>query len=163
MQREHACACLLTTQRDLYRIALLVTVSAPDLYRGRNGDRPRYRANDVLHEAKILEAAGSGIFGGDLFHRAAEIDVEKIRAVDLFDEGRGFAHRHRIRSEDLHADRTFLVVKTEIIVRALTAAANAFGAHKLAHHHIRPKAAAQTAKRALAHARLGREIERRFT
>jgi hypothetical protein len=113
-----------------------------------------------LHEIEIAQTAGTAVAAHDLLDRAAEVDVEEVRAIDLLHERGGLAHRHRVGAEDLDADGAFLVVEPEVLVGAAIVAANPLGRNELGHDDVRAIGAAETPERRLADARLGREEER---
>src|SRR5690606_25237699 len=153
-------AGVLAAQRDLDGVARLLAPATADLHRGGQRRGAIHRTDDRLHEVQVLEAPGAAVAGDHLLDRTAEIDVDEIGPVDIGDQRRGVRHRHRVRPEDLHADRTLHFVEAQVLVRARAAPPDALRAHELADHDVRAEAAAQAPERRFAHPRLGREVER---
>ena len=67
--------------------------------------RRRDRADDLLHEVEVAQAARAAVAPHDLLDRAAEVDVDELGLEHVGHEARRLAHGHRIGAEDLHADR----------------------------------------------------------
>ena len=83
-----------------------------------------HRADHRLDQIEIAEAAGAAVATYDLLHRAAEVDVDEIRAEYVRDKRGSFAHRHRVRTEDLNSDRMLLWQEAQLGDRRLILATN---------------------------------------
>jgi hypothetical protein len=161
VEGEHACPASLAAQGDLHRHAQLLAVAAPDLHRHRNGHRGRYRPDDVLNQVQVPQAPRPAVPLDHLLDRAAEVDVEEVGTVHVVHERRRLRHGSRIGAEDLDPDGDALLAEAEVVVRAPVVPANPLGGDELGDHDVGPVTAAEPPERGLAHARLGREEERR--
>src|ERR1700730_8859288 len=72
---------------------------------------------------------------------------------------RGFGHVFGVRSEKLHADWTFDLVKIEIFAGTLVAEKNSFGRNEFGYEHIGAEFFAKLSEDLVRHPSHGREIE----
>src|ERR1019366_5727067 len=160
MQRDRPHARVLAAQADRHGIAHFLVPAAAYLAGDREMRRAHDGLDDLLHEPEILEASGSAVAPHDLLHRATEVDVDQLRLKHVRNERRGFTHRARLASEDLHADRPLIGPEPQLAQRGLVFPANPLCGQELRHDDIRAKAAAESPEWRLRHPRHRRQKQR---
>ncbi len=160
MQADGPGAGLLAAKPDPDGISVGLVEAAPDLHgRGQVGGVV-HGPDDPLDQVEVPEAPGAPVALHDLLHRTPEVDVDEVRRVDLGDERRRVGHHRRIGAEDLDADGPLGLVEAEVVPGPLVVHDDPGGADELADEHVGAEPPAEPAERRLAHARLGREVER---
>ena len=153
VKRERACAGVLTAEADGDRVAHLLAPAAPHL--DRYGQRRALHdgPNDVLDEAKILQAPRATISPNDLLDRAAEVDVDEVRLEYVGNEACGVTHRVRIGAEDLYTDSALVRPEPELADRRLVLATDALRGQEFRDDDVRSMLPAQSAERRLRYPR----------
>ena len=118
MQRQRRRARVDEPRPDLEAVARAVLGPAAHLHRDRQVDRPGDRLDDRAPRGRVVEQRGAGAGLGHLAHRAAEVDVDDVRARGL-DPPRGLGHRRRVRAEDLDRERMLVAGDPQVAERAL--------------------------------------------
>ena len=134
----------------------------PDPDFGGHWDR-RDRAHDRSRHSRqsraILQEGRAAILRHDFVHRAAEIQIDKIRAHPIHDVFRRFRHVLRISAKELDPDRPLAFVEIEVFARALVPPEHAFGGDKFRHEDIRAALLAELAENLVRDPRHRREIK----
>jgi hypothetical protein len=160
VQRQGTRARVLTAEPDRDRIAHLLVPAASDLAGHGQVRRRHHRADDLLHQVEIAQAARAAVPPHDLLDRAAEVDVDELRLEHVGHEPRRLAHRDRVGAEDLDADRALVGPEGELVERRLVLAANPLGGEELGDDHVRAVPAAEPPEGRLRHAGHRCEIQR---
>src|SRR5512141_2970647 len=162
VQRERSRAGILATKRDLNRVAHLLVPPAANLDSHREVRARRNTANHLLNEIEITKAARAPVPPHDLLHGTAEVDVDELGLEDLRHESSRIAHRLRLRTEYLNANRALVSAELELRDGRGVLAPDPFRRKKLGHDYVRAESSADSAERRLRHSRHRREIERHF-
>ena len=116
----------------------------------------------------------SGCVTGDIFHslrcdcyQQLQKALSRVVASDYgiivylpHHEGRGISHHRRVGTEDLDPDGALRFVEAQVFPGSLAVHHDPRRADELAHEDVGTETPAQPPERGLAHARLGREVQR---
>ena len=89
--------------RQLRRVAAALVPALAHLHRHRHGNGLHDRLHDPRGPFRVAHEGAAVAVVHDLRHRAAHVDVEKIRAGQLQRKGRSLRHHGRFVPEDLRA------------------------------------------------------------
>ena len=105
-------------------VARAVSEAAAHLHRHGQLDRVGDGGDDATREVGVVEQRRSGAGLRHLPHRAAEVDVDEVRAGCLDHAGR-VCHRGRVGAEDLDRERVLVGGDAEIAERLLVSVLDA--------------------------------------
>ena len=153
-------ARVLGDARDRDGVAAVAVPARAHLERDRNAGRRDHRGEDARDESLVAHEGRTGCAVAHLLRRAAEVDVDDLRA-ELDIHARGVGHHAGVIARDLHDARLGLAAMVEPVARLRRVPQAEVRSHHLGGRDSRPHAAAQPAKRQVGHARHRRERERR--
>ena len=160
MKRERRCTRLDEARPDRETGAGAVEEPAPHLDGDRDVDRLRDRLDDPAREIRLFEERRPRTRLRDLAHGTAEVDVDDVGAR-RDDHPRRFAHRSRIRAEELDCERVLVGRHAQVAERALVPMLDARAADHLGAHETCPETASLAPERLHADTSHGGEDEPR--
>ena len=143
---------------DLEARARAVLGAAAHLHRDRQRRGRRDGRDDARGVIRVVEQRRAGAGLRHLLDRAAEVDVDDVRARGL-DRARGLGHRDRVGAEDLDRERMLVGGDAQIAERPLVAVLDAGHRHHLGADEPGAVAASLAAEGLHADARHRREHE----
>ena len=158
VQGENRGACGNELRADGEAVAGAVAEAAAHLHRNGQVDRVGDRRDDAAGEHRVVEQRRTRTGLRHLAHRAAEVDVDDVRAC-VFDHSRRFRHRVGIGAEDLDRQGMLVGGDTEVAEGLLVAVLDSRTRDHLGADEPRTEAASLTAECLHADARHRRENE----
>ncbi len=146
MQREGGRAGVDEERAHVEAGAVAVAQAAPHLDRDGQVDRLGDGLHDRARAVRVVEERRAGARLRHLPHRAAEVDVDQVRARRLY-HACCFGHRPGLGAEDLDRERVLVGGHPQVPERLLVAVLDPGAADHLGAHETRSEAPSLTAKR----------------
>ena len=163
VHRDHADAAVLRDARQPRRVQAGVVPAHAHLQRHRHRHRPHRRLQDARRRRLVAHQRGAGqLADRDLFHRAAEIDVDDVGAA-IDRDPRRLGHRRRVAAGELHRGGLPLWPSSSAIRRVVAVLPHHRpGGDHLGYHQPGAKLPGEPAERQVGHARHRRQDDRRL-